>query len=84
MILNDQELKAAQERITYFQGLLAQLRTKSRPGLGWIKSVTHRGRELPLRDGVALEGLSFMQYVASSDHPRQGLEAFKKKRQPEF
>ena len=66
------------------EGLLAQLRTKSRPGLGWIKSVTHRGRELPLRDGVALEGLSFMQYVASSDHPRQGLEAFKEKRQPEF
>lgn len=64
--------------------LLAQLRTKSRPGLGWIKSVTMRGQELALRDGIALESLAFAQYVFTSSHPSEGIQAFKEKRQPEF
>ena len=64
--------------------LLFPLRTKSRPGLGWIKSVALRGRNLPLRDGVALESLAFAQYVATSTHPGEGIQAFKEKRQPEF
>ena len=64
--------------------LLSPLRTKSRPGLGWIKSVALRGRDLPLRDGVALESLAFAQYVATSTHPGEGIQAFKEKRQPEF
>ena len=64
--------------------LLAPLRVKSRPGLGWIKSVTQRGRDLPLRDGTALEGLAFRQYVSNSSHPREGIRAFKEKRQPLF
>ena len=64
--------------------LLAQLRTKSRPGLGWIKSVTVRGQELALREGVALERRAFAQYVHTSSHPSEGIQAFKEKRQPEF
>ena len=64
--------------------LLSRLRTKSRPGLGWIKSVALRGRDLPLRDGVALESLAFAQHVATSSHPSEGIQAFKEKRQPEF
>ena len=64
--------------------LLAFLRPKSRPGLGWIKSTTRRGQELPLREGVALEGFAFLQYLATSPHPRQGIQAFKEKRQPQF
>ena len=64
--------------------LLAPLRTKSRPGLGWIKSVTVRGQELALRDGIALESLAFAQYVFTSPHPSEGIQAFKEKRQPEF
>ena len=64
--------------------LLAPLRVKSRPGLGWIKAVTQQGRDLPLRDGIALEGLAFRQYVLSSSHPREGIKAFKEKRQPAF
>jgi len=64
--------------------LLAPLRTKSRPGLGWIKSVTVRGQELALRDGIALESLAFAQYVFTSSHPSEGIQAFKDKRQPEF
>ena len=70
----DQELEA----------LLAPLRIKSRPGLGWIKSVARRGRQLPLVDGIALESLAFVQYMTTSDHPKQGIQAFKEKRQPEF
>ena len=64
--------------------LLSPLRTKSRPGLGWIKSVAVRGRDLSLRDGAALERLAFAQYVATSTHPSEGIQAFKEKRQPEF
>ena len=70
----DQELEA----------LLYPLRTKSRPGLGWIKSVAQRGQDLPLRDGVALESLAFAQYVFTSSHPSEGIQAFKEKRQPKF
>ena len=64
--------------------LLAPLRIKSRPGLGWVKSVARRSWDLSLRDGVALESLAFVQYVATSSHPREGVQAFKEKRQPEF
>lgn len=64
--------------------LLGPLRVKSRPGLGWIKSVALRGQDLPLRDGVALEIMAFVQYVATSSHPAEGIQAFKEKRQPEF
>lgn len=64
--------------------LLGPLRVKSRPGLGWIKSVTQRGRDLPLRDGIGLEGRAFQQYVFSSSHPREGIKAFREKRQPVF
>ena len=64
--------------------LLAPLRTKSRSGLGWIKSVVRRGWDLPLREGVALESLAFAQYVATSSHPTEGVQAFKEKRRPEF
>ncbi len=64
--------------------LVAPLRTKSRPGLGWIKSVTNRGRDLSVRDGVAVEGMAFAQYVATSTHPAEGVQAFIEKRTPEF
>ena len=74
----------AEELDGQLEELLAQLRTKSRPGLGWIKSVTLRGQNLPLRDGVALERLAFAQYVATSPHPTEGIQAFKEKRQPLF
>lgn len=66
------------------ENLLSSLRTKSRTGLGWIKSVTQAGSHLPIRDGVALESSAFVQYFTTSPHPRQGIQAFKEKRQPEF
>ena len=64
--------------------LVAPLRTKSRPGLGWVKSVTRRGSDLPLEDGVALERMAFVQYSTTHSHPKEGIQAFKEKRQPEF
>ena len=64
--------------------LLTPLRTKSRPGLGWVKSVTRRGSDLPLGDGIALERMAFVQYSTTHSHPKEGIQAFKEKRQPEF
>ncbi len=64
--------------------LAAPLRGKSRPGLGWIKQVTRRGRDLSIRDGVAVEGMAFAQYVATSAHPAEGVRAFVEKRTPQF
>ncbi len=66
------------------ESLLGQLRDKSRAGLGWIKSTARQGQDLPLREGVALEGLAFVQYFATSPHPREGIRAFREKRRPEF
>ena len=64
--------------------ILDGLRGKSRAGLALIKSVTQRGQSLPLADGIALEGMAFVQLFATSDHPREGIAAFKEKRQPSF
>ena len=75
---------AADDLDDELEALLAPLRIKSRPGLGWIKSVARRGRDLPLVDGIALESQAFVQYMTTSDHPKQGIQAFKEKRQPEF
>ena len=46
--------------------------------------MAQRGQDLTLRDGVALESLAFAQYVFTSSHPSEGIQAFKEKRQPEF
>jgi len=64
--------------------LVSSLRDKSRPGLGWIKRATHEGLNMALRDGVALEIRSFAQFVATSSHPKEGIQAFKERRQPRF
>jgi enoyl-CoA hydratase/carnithine racemase len=74
----------AAELDTALEELLAGIRGKSRPALGWIKAITQRGKDLPLRDGIALESSAFIQYFATSSHPREGIQAFKEKRQPEF
>ena len=64
--------------------LLAQLRDKSRTGLAWIKSIARQGQDLPLRAGIDREGMAFVQYFATSPHPKEGIQAFKEKRKPEF
>ncbi len=64
--------------------LLKTLRDKSRPALGWIKEVALKGLEMDLKEGVALETRSFVEYVTTSSHPAAGIEAFKAKTQPKF
>ena len=66
------------------ESILSGLRAKSRVGLSLMKSLARRSQDLPLRDGVALEGATFTHIFATSNHPREGIQAFKEKRQPEF
>jgi enoyl-CoA hydratase/carnithine racemase len=64
--------------------LLTGLRPKSRTGLELMKSLAKSSQDVPLRDGIALEGATFTHLFATSPHPREGITAFKEKRQPEF
>ena len=64
--------------------LLSALRDKSRPGLGRIKRATLQGQDMSLKEGIALEIGTFEEYVATSSHPKEGIQAFKEKRQPKF
>ncbi len=66
------------------EGLLDQLRDKSRTGLSWTKSVARQGQDLPLRAGIDREGMAFVQYFATSPHPQEGIRAFKERRKPAF
>ena len=66
------------------ENLLAGLRTKSRTGLGLMKSLARSSQDIPLRDGIALESATFTHLFGTSNHPREGITAFKEKRQPEF
>ena len=66
------------------ENLLAGLRTKSRTGLALMKSLARASQDVPLRDGVALESATFTHLFGTSPHPREGITAFKEKRQPEF
>ena len=49
-----------------------------------LQSVILRGQDLPLRDGVAWEGRTFNQCVATSSHPREGIQVFNERRRPEL
>jgi enoyl-CoA hydratase/carnithine racemase len=49
--------------------LVAQLADKTRESLSYIKRATYRGWDLPLRDGVALEVHSYLEYLATSRAP---------------
>ena len=66
------------------EGLLDQLRHKSDQGMARTKDMVRRGRQLPLREGVAQEVEAFVEYTTTSPHPREGITAFKDKRQPVF
>lgn len=66
------------------ESLLASLRPKSRTGLALMKSLAKGSQDVPLRYGAALEGATFTHLFATSPHPREGIQAFKEKRQPEF
>jgi len=52
--------------------------------MGVIKETVRRGLELPLREAVWLEVNTFAQYLHVSSHPKEGIQAFVEKRQPNF
>ena len=64
--------------------MVSRLRDKSRAALGWIKRTAMKGLGMSLRDGVTLETRSFAEYVATSTHPKEGIQAFQEKRPAKF
>ena len=66
------------------EGLLTQLRGKSRTGMAWIKSTVNRGLDISLREGISIEIDSFVEYCTTSPHPKEGIKAFKERRLPSF
>ncbi len=64
--------------------IVSRLRDKSRPALGWIKGTAMKGLGMSLREGVTLETRSFAEYVATSTHPKEGIQAFQEKRPAKF
>ena len=75
---------AAESLDAELETLLEGLRTKSRTGLALMKSLARASQDVPLRDGVALESATFTRLFGTSSHPREGINAFKEKRHPEF
>ncbi|KAA1275757.1 MAG: enoyl-CoA hydratase/isomerase family protein [SAR202 cluster bacterium] len=56
------------------ESILSSLRDKSRESLSWIKSITRQGRDLSVSSGIQLESSAFVQYLATSTHPREGIQ----------
>jgi enoyl-CoA hydratase/carnithine racemase len=63
--------------------LVAQLVQRGPLSLELAKEAVHRGAELPLRDGLRLEGDLNHQLAATEDRA-EGLQAFFDKRPPDF
>ncbi|CAN5444835.1 enoyl-CoA hydratase/isomerase family protein [soil metagenome] len=70
----DDELDAGVER------LLANLRNKSRLGMGFMKSTVHRGMELPLREALDIERLVVQEYFSCYGEANQGVTDFNQKK----
>jgi enoyl-CoA hydratase/carnithine racemase len=64
--------------------ILAGLRDKSATGLGWIKRTALHGQSMTLREGVAMEIQAFATLGITSPHPKEGIQAFKERREPKF
>jgi enoyl-CoA hydratase len=58
------------------EALVAQLRTKSRTGLGLMKDAVHRGTELPLREALDIERLIVQEYFSCYGEATAGVTAF--------
>lgn len=62
------------------EDFLAQLRNKSRVGLGLMKRTVQRGMELPLRDALDIERLTVQEYFSCYGDAHQGVEDFNDKK----
>jgi enoyl-CoA hydratase/carnithine racemase len=63
--------------------LAAELAARGPLALEFAKEAIHRGAELPLRDGLRLEG-DLNHQLAATDDRAEGLQAFFDKRPPDF
>ncbi|MCG6536541.1 MAG: enoyl-CoA hydratase/isomerase family protein, partial [Syntrophales bacterium LBB04] len=63
--------------------LVSKIIEKSTAGLARIKRSVNRGMEMTLREAIALEVETFLEYFPSDD-PLEGLKAFSEKRKPRF
>lgn len=72
---------ASRDRIdATLEELLALLRTKSRVGLGLMKSTVKRGRELPLREALDIERLVVQEYFSCHADAIRGVADFNAKK----
>ena len=62
------------------EALLAQLRNKSRVGLGLMKSTVQRGMELPLRQALDIERLVVQEYFSCYPDAQHGVDDFNAKK----
>lgn len=62
------------------QNLVDKLTDKTRDSLKYIKRAVLHGWDLPLRDGVALEVQSYLEYLATSTEPTERFRANQEKR----
>ena len=75
--------QVADEPVDTTRQLAAQLAARGPLSLELAKEAVHRGAELPLRDGLRLEGDLNHQLAATEDRA-EGLQAFFDKRPPDF
>lgn len=64
-------------------GLAGTLAERGPLALEFTKEAVHRGSEMPLRDGLRLEG-DLNHQLAATDDRGEGLAAFFEKRPPDF
>ena len=62
------------------EALLANLRNKSRTGLGLMKNTVHRGMELPLRQALDIERLVVQEYFSCYPDAQHGVDDFNAKK----
>mgnify|MGYP000310910724 CR=1 FL=1 len=67
MIRNDQELEATQQRLAYFQGLLAQLRVTATPAEFPLVAGAYRAEIVRMQDEV----LAYLTRHASQPAPAE-------------
>jgi 2-oxoglutaroyl-CoA hydrolase len=77
------EVVSARELDTAVERLLAELRELSPLALATAKRLLNLAEEVPLHDGLRLEGVEYALLRTSRDF-REGVEAFVEKRKPRF
>jgi enoyl-CoA hydratase len=79
-------LKAVPEAVldVAISELTANLVSKSRRSLSYMKRVVTAGTDVPLGTALNEERSALLEYFSTSPHPREGISAFLEKREPNF